>query len=371
MRTPLHLFLVSALVLSAGVFFSEHSQAQSAKARSIVFNGNTYYVVDGNNPALDSGNEACASVGMKFNSYKSINTNGVCKALHPTAKEVTSVNGSKAGFYCNGLPQKGLACEKFKNTCQVCPACNLNEAADGKQTIGGHFAEMFVWCDPVAKSSAKSGQNLSGRPASMPGGNKLSSSSRTSVRSSSSRTSSMGPAVTCTFSQSPKKVSCGAVKAADSFCVISMGNAAAKATACSDTGNVVCSLPCTAPNAVNFNRCATGGRLSGSCPRSSAPSGRGTKKPGELCANGGECNTGYCLGVIPGREYRCSCHMFNYVTSCLYSSSSSLPATNRAPGALCDHGGHCQSGMCLGVVPGREYRCSCNDPKTRWQSCVR
>jgi hypothetical protein len=95
---------------AAAAFYSIQTTSAAATPRSIVFNGNTYYVVDGNNTALDSGNEVCAAVGKKFNSYKSINTNGVCKALHPNAKEVTSVNGSKAGFYCNGLPLTGLAC---------------------------------------------------------------------------------------------------------------------------------------------------------------------------------------------------------------------------------------------------------------------
>jgi len=38
------------------------------------------------------------------------------------------------------------------------------------------------------------------------------------------------------------------------------------------------------------------------------------KKPvGQLCNHGGECETGNCIGVVPGKVYMCSCDAFRYV----------------------------------------------------------
>lgn len=352
-----HAFIASAAV-TLGTLVIQFGAHAAATPKKVVFNGNTYYVVDGNNTALDSGNEVCGAVGMVFDSYKSINTTGVCKALHPTAKEVVSVNGSKAGFYCNGLPQKGLACEKFKNTCQVCPACNLNAAADGNQTIGSQFAEMYVWCKPKAVSSVAKSSAKAGTYGALP-----------LPKTSSSAT---GNSVTCTFPQKPlKRVTCGAVKAADTYCVTTMGSNLAKAIACSDTGNVVCSLPCSAPGASNLKQCAFGGTKSGNCPAPVYPSQPANKLPGEICKHGGECTTGHCVGVGPdyGKVFRCSCHMFSHDYSCSGKSSSAPSSTKKTAGQTCVHGGDCQSGMCLGIVPGQHYVCSCIDPITQWQGC--
>ncbi len=242
MRSPL---LLSILAVFIAVLIP--SLASAAPAASVKFNGNTYYKVEGNNKAMDTGDEVCKSIGQSCIGFKSINTNSICKLFHPNAKEITSFNGSKAGFYCDGAPQKGLACAPYKNTCQVCPNCNLNEAASCSTPIGDHFREMYVWRGK-ASSSAKSS---------------VKSSVRSSVKSSARKSSTARSRVPLTTSKKP---------------------------------------------------------LYGPMPMPSAANATNMKK---------------------------------------------------APGVLCQHGGDCQSGMCLGVVPGREYRCSCNDPKTRWQSCVK
>ncbi|NOS67121.1 MAG: hypothetical protein HOO67_02025 [Candidatus Peribacteraceae bacterium] len=400
--------LSSKTVLISGVagfaaLFSSASLAMAAE--KVTFNGNTYYVVNGNDPKMDSGNEVCASVGMKFAGYKSINTTGVCKARHPTAKEVTSVNGSKAGFYCNGAPQTGLACGKMKNVCQVCPACNLNEAADGNQTIGGHFAEMYVFCEGgMSKSSLygalplpkfQSDPNNCGAAGKKCLTGMICSNgacARKAVASSSSVDSRIGKQTgykVCEYYQATKPsdpvratkklVSCGVPGLADKFCKTSLNNPAAKSLKCEENGIVVCGLPCTTPGARNEWFCSADiNRPRGTMvkpldfcpPLPSTSSAKPTKDPGQLCQHGGECKSGMCLGVVPGREYRCSCiGSQSKWQGCTTTNSSPLPATNRAPGVTCQHGGQCQSGMCLGVVPGQQYVCSCNDPKTQWSGC--
>jgi hypothetical protein len=35
-------------------------------------------------------------------------------------------------------------------------------------------------------------------------------------------------------------------------------------------------------------------------------------------------------------------------------------ATKKPAGAICQHGGDCISGWCMGVIPGQLYQCSCN-----------
>ncbi len=106
-------------------------------------NGKEYYVVNGADPNEDTGNEVCAKVGKTCVGYTAF-SNDICKQVHPDAKTLTSVHGSKAGFYCNGPPQKGLACESTFNTCEVCPACNVN--ADCNTAVGDQFREMYVEC---------------------------------------------------------------------------------------------------------------------------------------------------------------------------------------------------------------------------------
>ena len=107
------------------------------------YNGKTYYIVNADDPNTNTGTEVCASVGKTCVGYPAF-TNDVCKYFHPDATDTISVNGSKAGFYCNGPPQTGLACGSSYNNCQVCPACNVNVTCD--EEIGGLFREMYVEC---------------------------------------------------------------------------------------------------------------------------------------------------------------------------------------------------------------------------------
>ena len=110
---------------------------------SYTYNGKTYYVVTSTDSSLDTGNEVCASVGKKCVGYTGYATD-ICKYFHPDATVTTTVNGSKAGFYCNGPPQTGLACGTSFNNCQICPACNVN--MDCSTPIGNLFREMYVEC---------------------------------------------------------------------------------------------------------------------------------------------------------------------------------------------------------------------------------
>lgn len=318
MNTPRTLLLSSAALVG---ILSLVASAGAATPRSVVFNGNTYYVVNGNDPKMDTGDEVCGSIGKVFDSYKSINTNGICKLLHPNARELTSVNGSKAGFYCNGAPQQGIACAPNKNTCQVCPACNLNEAASGNSPIGQHFAEMYVWCKVKGAAAASSKKATTYGPLPMPKSASKSSARRSVARSSAAKSSAPSQnRITCTFTQKPlKRVTCAAYKAADNYCVTVMQSVSAKSIACSETGNVVCSIPCNAQGIQNFRQCAFGGVKSGSCPAPAASSKPALKRVGEVCQHGGQCNTTYCVGVpdyYKGMQYFCSCSQWKYDTTC-------------------------------------------------------
>ena len=219
----------------AGIFtFASVSAAAPASVQS---GGKTYYMVNGLDTKMDSGNEVCSSIGKKCVGYTSLSSNTVCKMFHPKAKDLKSVNGSKSGFFCNGAPQKGLACEKTMNTCQVCPTCNVN--ADCSTAIGQQFREMYVECAAASSSS-----------------------------------SSARPKTVLTRSSSSKKA--------------------------------------------------------------------GT------------------YGPLPLPGQRSS------------TTAKSVPrSAKQNAGALCQHGGECKSGMCLGVIPGKVYRCSCIDPTTKWQSCTK
>jgi hypothetical protein len=344
------ILLTCATVMAAAVL--GYSSLASAAPASVTHGGKTYYKVTSTDPKMDSGDEVCASIGKKCAGFAQAN-NAVCKLFNPGAKTLTSVNGSKYDFYCNGAPQTGLACGKMMNTCQTCPACNPNNTCSSP--IGNLYREMYVECTGGTTGS----NSKSAGPAKLPVAPKVSSSSKSSQPSG----------ITCAYTQPPKRVSCTVYKAGDTFCAMVMGSVAAKATLCQDTGKVVCTMPCTAYGAQTFRLCGANGVKSGSCAASSTSKPATPKKPaGQLCANGAECQTGYCLGVVPGKEYRCSGKQLTYTTfGC--SSSSSLPAKNRDPGQLCDNGGQCKSGMCLGVVPGREYRCSCIGSQSKWQNC--
>ncbi|MDO8646941.1 MAG: hypothetical protein Q7R70_00810 [Candidatus Diapherotrites archaeon] len=143
-----------------GVFFFNNSQPvndqpkpapiQAEPTDCKIVNGKTYCVVSSTDSSKNTGNKVCKSFGKTCVGYTDF-SNESCKSFHPTASATTSVNGSKAGFYCNGPPQTGLACEKAANNCQVCPACNVN--ADCDYDISGFFREMFVECSSGDSSS--------------------------------------------------------------------------------------------------------------------------------------------------------------------------------------------------------------------------
>ena len=151
-----HQPLLIGLSALLSVTFVAHASAAAPTVPSARYNKKIYYRVTSTNAAQNTGNKACAVLGKTCVGYTAVNTTAVCSILHPTAKKVTSVNGSKAGFYCDGAPQTGLACAKFKNTCEVCPACNVN--ADCGSDISGLFREMYVECGgplpPPGKSSS-------------------------------------------------------------------------------------------------------------------------------------------------------------------------------------------------------------------------
>jgi hypothetical protein len=88
------------------------------------------------------------------------------------------------------------------------------------------------------------------------------------------------------------------------------------------------------------------------------------KKVGEICQHGGECETGNCIGIVPGQVYKCSCDPFKYVAA---DTDGNCPPAPEYPeegqgkvGDLCQHGGQCETGNCIGIVPGQVYKCSCD-----------
>lgn len=358
-RDSLTAFSIVALVLGGMFLFGSTG---SAAPNSVNVNGRIYYIVNGNDPKMDTGAEVCASVGKICKEYGTIATNAVCVKFHPTSRAMSLLDGSSAEFFCDGAPQTGVCGNpNMKNVCGVCPKCNLNEASTCNQPIGGHFREMYVEClTPKVRHSSSSSKRSSKRSSSS-----RRSSSRPSSSSSSSRRSVIytpptrggqyGPLplpgrtpggqdprigqhpgkVVCEFYQmtnpgdyaksNKKLVTCAAYKAADHFCTIAMQSQHARAERCDEHGIIICSNPCDPPTyQLPIQRCAADNdRPRGVnaapvnfCGQSqsrtiSAPS---KKNAGELCAHGGECKTGYCLGVVPGREYRCSCHQLQYRT---------------------------------------------------------
>jgi hypothetical protein len=315
--------LTLGVSLAAGLIITMNAAAAATPA-SMTVGGKTYYKVTSTDATQDSGKEVCALVGKTCVGYSNLSSNAVCKAFHPTAKSVTSVNGSKAGFYCDGAPQKGLACEKFKNTCEVCPACNVN--ADCNTAIGQQFREMYVECGAaIPKSAAYVKPPLPGK----------SSSSKPIAKSSSSKSAAAKPIgpypgnVACDFYQGPgttKKVTCNAIKAADSFCAIAMQSRFAKAVECNDNGRIICTKPCvTNPAEVMLKQCAFD-----------------AKRPtGSQAAP-----FNYCTGTSSSKK-----------------QSSSAASTKKKAGAVCNHGGDCISGKCIGTGrPNNQplYQCSCS-----------
>jgi len=94
---------------------------------------------------------------------------------------------------------------------------------------------------------------------------------------------------------------------------------------------------------------------------------------GAVCQHGGECESSNCVGVGMGPPwtYRCSCDPFRYTTSGCAVDQSLVPRTKQN-GAVCQHGGECESGNCVGMGQGPPwtYGCSC-DPFVFRTACTR
>jgi len=99
------------------------------------------------------------------------------------------------------------------------------------------------------------------------------------------------------------------------------------------------------------------------------------KPAGAVCAHGGECDSSNCVGDGIGGStswtYRCSCDPYRYTTTGCKADSSLVPRT-KDNGQVCAHGGECQSGNCVGMGQGPPwtYGCSC-DPFVFRTTCTR
>ena len=298
---------------TAGVYFMTGDNITA----SVTSGGKTYHLVSGTNAGMDSGNEVCASMGQRCVGYTSLGTNAVCKLFHPNAKELVSLNGSKSGFYCNGAPQKGAACEKTKDTCQVCPTCNVN--ADCAWSVGSQYREMYVECAPLLSQGMygplvlpHAAAPVSIRPAAR------SSRPKSSVRSSAPRSSARSSA-----------------------------RASAPRSA----------VPST-PQPGGFWPLASGGSIG-------AP-----RVAGDRCMNGTQCQSGFC--TIPDRREsftrRCTCSNSTYTTAGCTALPRNVAAQKNA-GELCQIDGECFTGNCLPVMDGYGLkRCSC-DPARHDTRC--
>ncbi|MFC2174810.1 hypothetical protein ACFLQ2_02975 [archaeon] len=92
---------------------------------------------------------------------------------------------------------------------------------------------------------------------------------------------------------------------------------------------------------------------------------------GALCDHGGECESGNCIGVGQGPPwtYKCSCDPFKYVVEDPCQPTQPAQTTGKAVGETCNHGGECVTGNCIGIVPGQLYKCSCDPFKYDAYSC--
>ena len=94
---------------------------------------------------------------------------------------------------------------------------------------------------------------------------------------------------------------------------------------------------------------------------------------GQVCDHGGQCSSGNCVGVGQGPPwtYKCSCDPFKFATACQPKGDEGLPDKGRAAGQVCDHGGQCATGNCIGVGQGPPwtYKCSCDPFKYVGSGC--
>jgi PGF-pre-PGF domain-containing protein len=108
----------------------------------INYQGRTYYVVNANELTENTGIKVCEKAGKAYVGFTALTTD-ICTLVHPSAKVTSGMDGSRTGFYCNGAPQGGI-CAKQADTCNICPACNLN--VDANTVIGDQYREMYVEC---------------------------------------------------------------------------------------------------------------------------------------------------------------------------------------------------------------------------------
>jgi hypothetical protein len=101
-----------------------------------------FYVVNSADPTENTGAKVCAKAGYPYIGFTA-KTTDVCKLFHPSAAVMSGMDGSSTGFYCNGAPQGGI-CAKQTDTCNICPACNLN--VDANTDISDQYREMYVEC---------------------------------------------------------------------------------------------------------------------------------------------------------------------------------------------------------------------------------
>ena len=132
----------TTLFIAASLIAIPSSALLAATPASVRLKGKFYYKVLSTNQSQNTGDKVCALINKTCLGATNLGTNDVCKAFHPTAKTVTGVNGTKNGFFCDGAPQKGLACEKAKNTCEVCPTCAVNTTCS--TNISDQFREIYV-----------------------------------------------------------------------------------------------------------------------------------------------------------------------------------------------------------------------------------
>jgi hypothetical protein len=109
---------------------------------SVSLGNKLYYVVKAGDPSMDTGDAVCASVGKKCVGYTDFSVTA-CLAFHSSAAVVSDLDGAKAGFYCDGPPVGGV-CGREKNTCHICPKCNIN--MDCQRHQSDLYTESFVEC---------------------------------------------------------------------------------------------------------------------------------------------------------------------------------------------------------------------------------
>jgi len=106
------------------------------------------------------------------------------------------------------------------------------------------------------------------------------------------------------------------------------------------------------------------------CTEKEQPKQEQLKRVGEVCGHGGECETGNCVSVGQGPPwiFECSCDPFKYVPT---DTSGKCPPGSQVKheqahytkkvGEVCAHGGECETGNCVAVAPGsRTMECSCD-----------